>query len=58
MALFCWLLAALLGYGALVAVSSIGKSRKPVSHRTAVAVVVLAACEVTGLALVATGVLR
>lgn len=55
---FCWILAAFLGYGALVTVSSIGKPRSPVTHRTAVAIVVLAACEVTGLGLVATGVLR
>jgi hypothetical protein len=58
MELFCWILAAFLAYGALATVSSVGKPRGPVTNKLAVRVVIISACEVTGLALVATGVLR
>lgn len=58
MELFCWILAALIAHGALVTVAVVGKPRRPVTGRSAAVVVFLSACEVTGLALVATGVLR
>jgi hypothetical protein len=58
MELFCWILGAFLAYGGLATVSSVGKPRGPVTNKLAVTVVFVTACEVTGLALVATGVLR
>lgn len=58
MELFCWAFAAFLGYGALVAVANVGKPRRPLTGGVASVVVLVTACEVTGLALVATGVLR
>lgn len=55
---FCWILAGLLAWGALATVAVVGKPRRPLTGGMASWIVFLTACEVTGLALVATGVLR
>lgn len=58
MQLFCWILAAYLAVGALLAVASVGKPKQPLTGGTAAVVVLIVAAEVVGLAFVATGVLR
>jgi hypothetical protein len=58
MELFCWILAAFLAYGALATLAVVGKPRRPLTGGMASYIVFITACEVTGLALIATGVLR